>query len=279
MKKLIRKLLREYVLLLNETMVPINNEFHEHGDANYITIAQDDTTNNFLMLFVELHKEGNYQIYSYYFQVFNENGEALTKRLYTREDTSKYLPQEIKGTIIPLVKEITINLINRIKPLIIKRTAMEDLNEKGMVRYNEISNLLQNELGYKLVWQGKDYDNKESWKFVRDGVEQELNESNIEKEYKFESSELGKILHRADMNLREYNKKHPLILYNSSKNGGIQYSELIVASQRIQDELGFKLIWQGRTDDYKQGWTFQKNGIKHELNENTIIDFSHSIKK
>src|ERR1017187_2741655 len=177
MKRLIKQRLRENMDLLNETMIPTNNtNQHENNESNFITIAQDDKTKDFLLLAVELHEENDVFIYSYFFQVVTENGDRKTNRLYTRDETNQYLPQEIKKTIIPLVKQITINLVNRIKPKKIKRTAMEYLNEKGMVRYNEISSLLQNELGYKLIKQGKDEQGKESWLFMRNGVETNLTE-------------------------------------------------------------------------------------------------------
>lgn len=209
MKRLIKKILRETMDLLIETMIPTNNtNQHENNESNFITIAQDDKTKDFLLLAVELHKENDAFIYSYFFQVVSENGDLKTNRLYTRNETNQYLPQEIKKTIIPLVKQITIALVNRIKPKTIKRTAMEYLNEKGMVRYNEISNLLQSELGYKLIKQGKDEQGKESWLFMRNGVETNLNEDTIEEHYNFNSSDLGKSLSNANVLFAETLKKN-----------------------------------------------------------------------
>ena len=209
MKRLIKQRLRENMDLLNETMIPTNNtNQHENNESNFITIAQDDKTKDFLLLAVELHEENDVFIYSYFFQVVTENGDRKTNRLYTRDETNQYLPQEIKKTIIPLVKQITINLVNRIKPKKIKRTAMEYLNEKGMVRYNEISSLLQNELGYKLIKQGKDEQGKESWLFMRNGVETNLTEDSIEEHYAFNSSNLGKSLSKANDLFAENLKKN-----------------------------------------------------------------------
>ena len=110
----------------------------------------DIKTKEFLVLIVELYQVSDGFIYSYLFQIFDENGGIITKRLYSRNESDKYLPQEIKPKIIPLVKEMTINLVNRIKPDIINRISMEKLNDKSIIRYNEISQLLENELGYKL---------------------------------------------------------------------------------------------------------------------------------
>ncbi|MGZ4097537.1 MAG: hypothetical protein ACXVNM_01580 [Bacteroidia bacterium] len=58
---------------------------------------------------------------------------------------------------------------------------MEDI-DKNSPRYANITNILI-EMGYKLVHQGKNKDNKESWKFVRDGEEMEINENTIEENY------------------------------------------------------------------------------------------------
>ena len=43
MKDLIKRLLRENLELIRELMIPTEgNEPHEHGDANYYVVAQDD---------------------------------------------------------------------------------------------------------------------------------------------------------------------------------------------------------------------------------------------
>ena len=217
MKGLIKKLLHEEMRLLMEVMIPTNNtDPHNYGTAEYVTIAQDDKTGYFLLLIVELHDAGKDGfVYSYFFQVFDKDENVKTNRLYKKEDANKYLPLEIKNEIIPLVKKMTVNLVNRIKPNIIKRTAMEYLNEKGMVRYNEISELLQKELGYELVKQGKDEQGKESWTFKRNGVETNLNEGTIEEHYKFNSTRIGKILLKAEKELNESIKKTGLIFWDS----------------------------------------------------------------
>jgi len=182
MKHLIKKLLREHIL--NEVMIPTTgNEPHENGDANYFAIAQDDETQEFLVLWVELKKEDNGEYtYSYFFNLANPNG-GFSNRFYTRAETAKYLPMEIKSTVIPLVKQMTINLVNRIKPNIIRRDAVEFLTQKGMERYDIISKLLQDEMGYKLVWQGKNSEGKQSWKFEKDGHQTEMNEDTISEYY------------------------------------------------------------------------------------------------
>jgi hypothetical protein len=53
--------------IMNEIMTPNKNKPHENNDNNYIVIAQDDKTNDFLLLIVELHKENSEHIFSYFF--------------------------------------------------------------------------------------------------------------------------------------------------------------------------------------------------------------------
>ena len=52
-----------------------------------------------------------------------------------------------------------------------------------MERYDIISKLLQDEMGYKLVWQGKNSEGKQSWKFEKDGHQTEMNEDTISEYY------------------------------------------------------------------------------------------------
>ena len=166
-------------------MIPTSgNEPHEHGNANYIAIAQDDNTGKFLVLWVELNKEENSEyVYSYFFNIVDSHSGEMSNRFYTRAETAEYLPQEIKSSIIPLVKRMSVNLVNRIQPKIIKREAVEFLTQKGMERYDEISKLLQNEMGYKLVWQGKNSEGKAAWKFQKDGIETDMTEDTISEYY------------------------------------------------------------------------------------------------
>lgn len=198
-KEIIKKILKEEINRLLEEMVPTDNKPHELGENNYVTIAQDNITNDFLLLFVELHEESDEHIFSYFLQLFNENGDPISKRLYKREDSLKYLPQNIKPLILPLVKEMTINLVRRIDPKIINRTSMELLNDKTMKRFNEISELLQNELKYELIWSGKNDEGKSVWKFKKNGNEIDLNEDTIEHFYKFNDDRIKKSLMEAEM--------------------------------------------------------------------------------
>ncbi len=208
LKETIRRVLREEVMIITEVMIPTSNDLHENGENNYIVIAQDDNSNDFLLLFVELHKENDGSVFSYYFQVFNEGGIPITKRLYKREDALKFLPQNIKTSIIPLVKQMTIRLINRLNPNIINRVSMEFLNNKMMGRYDEISELLQKELGYVLIWRGKNEEGKDVWKFRKNDIDTELTEETISHFYTFNGKRLRKSLEEAEVMKNELIKKN-----------------------------------------------------------------------
>jgi hypothetical protein len=87
-----------------------------------------------------------------------------------------------------------------------------------MKRYDKISKLLQDELGYTLIEQGKNEEGKESWKFKRDGVETELNEDTIGFFYTFNEERWVKSMEKAHLKLIESIKKNPLILGNKKNN-------------------------------------------------------------
>jgi hypothetical protein len=168
-----------------------------------------------LVLWVELHEEDNGEhTYSYFFNLADNEGN-FSDRFYTRAETAKYLPQEIKSSIIPMVKTMTINLIDRIQPNIINRNAVEFLTQKGMERYDIISKLLQDEMGYELFWQGKNSEGKQEWKFKKDGIVTEMNEETISEYYIPSADKWVESMKKAHIKLRESVKKNPLILGNN----------------------------------------------------------------
>ena len=195
-----------------EVMIPSHRDgYHELGETNYVVIAQDDITYDKLVLFTELHKENNYYIYSYFFDVFDKNGNKKTRRIYTRDKTSKYLPKEIKPNIIPLVLKMTKSLINRIKPDIIQRETSEYIPKEYMDRYDIISKLLQDDLGYKLINHDVG-DNGHRWIFSKDGKNIDMDENSILEYYSKRPSVYDKILVRAEVNFLKEIKKNPLKL-------------------------------------------------------------------
>lgn len=83
-----------------------------------------------------------------------------------------------------------------------------------MERYDIISKLIQDELGYTLIEQGKNSEGKESWKFQKNDVETELNEDTIGFFYTFNEERWSKSMEKAHIKLTESIKKNPLILGN-----------------------------------------------------------------
>ena len=198
--------------LIHEVMVPTyRDDYYEIGETNYMVIAQDDITDDKLVLFTELHKENNYHVYSYFFDIFDRNGNKKTSRIYTRDKASKYLPKEIKTTIIPTVLKMTKSLVNRIKPDIIQRETAEYIPEEHMKRYDVISKLLQSDLGYKLVDHKVDADGHR-WVFSKNGKNIDLDENTILDHFHKRPSVYDEILVRAESNLLDEIKKNPLKL-------------------------------------------------------------------
>ena len=117
-----------------------------------------------------------------------------------------------------MVKTMTTNIVNRIQPNIINRNAVEFLTQKGMERYDIISKLLQDEMGYELVWQGKNSEGKQEWKFKKDGVETEMNEDTISEYYIPSADKWKESMKKAHIKMIESIKKNPLILGNKKNN-------------------------------------------------------------
>ena len=80
------------------------------------------------------------------------------------------------------------------------------------MKYDIISKLLQNELGYELINQGKDDENNHVWTFVKNGKTIDMNENTISSYYVPSAAHHQEILARAHENLLNEIKKNPLKL-------------------------------------------------------------------
>ncbi len=67
-----------------------------------------------------------------------------------------------------------------------------------MKRYDEITRLFQEELGYKLIWWGKDDEGKDSWKFQKGDELLGFNKETLEEHYNLSSKLHYNILERAE---------------------------------------------------------------------------------
>ena len=163
-------------------MVPnIEPPFTQFPNANAIIVAKDKSNDyeTYLILSVTLDCDNDVCDYSYGFSLHDKDFNKVKPYMYLKSEVDKYLPLELKGEIRQLIHDMTKNLIKRLQPKIIKREAMEKLNNDSLKRYNEITNLLINELGYELLKSGIN-DGINYWVFKKlNGEEISLNERNI----------------------------------------------------------------------------------------------------
>ena len=157
-------------------------------------IAIDDNNDmyHYLVLFSALTPTVNklHYHYSYGFTVHNKDWYVTTGPLYNRGDAAKYLPLDLYGKIIPLVLDMTKNLIKRINPPRIIRETMEALEGNSLKRYDKITDLLINELGYRMEKEGVTPEGKNYWIMTNgDGKNVTIDES-----YELNNSEKRRIM-------------------------------------------------------------------------------------
>lgn len=204
-KSLIKKLLRKH--FLREEMKPsVSKDFGQRGLQNIKLIATDDNSENehYLMLLVNLEKQTNsiYE-YTYGFYTLDKNENTTGKIMYRRDEVSKYLPQQLKGQIMSYIVDMTRDLIIRINPKQITRQTMERLEDDSLKRYEKITNLFVNELGYKQK-RHTEHNGLHEWLFVKnDGSEMTLNENEL-LNYKF--SKIEEKVMRMNKVIRELHK-------------------------------------------------------------------------
>jgi hypothetical protein len=153
MKGFIKKILREGLFYENMES-DIRLPFIENGEHNYTVIATDKENDDehYLILNTSLLKLSNirYEL-SFGLYVINKSLDKSSNYFYTREEVNKYLPNQLKGKVTPLVNEMSINLIKRIQPKSIEMQTTEKLEGDSLKRYDKIIDLLVNELNYKLI--------------------------------------------------------------------------------------------------------------------------------
>lgn len=156
---------------LSEAMTTrIDDEFTERDYWNAIVIAVDDNNDfeHYLVLTVNLIPDTNKikYILSYGFSLYNVKTEKVGHYLYNRNEVAKYLPTDLKGRISPIVINMLENLVNRIKPPIIHMTTEEILSGGSLKRYDNITDLLINKLGYILQDSGVNAFGKNYWVLI-----------------------------------------------------------------------------------------------------------------
>ena len=183
MKEVIKMLLREglfYESMESDIRLP----FTENGEHNYIVIATDKENDNehYLILNTSLLKLTNirYEL-SFGIYVVNKSLDKTSNYFYSREEVNKYLPSQLKVKVMPLVNEMSVNLIKRIQPKSIEMQTAEKLEGDSLKRYDKIIDLLVNELNYNKI---NDYekDGIHYWVF---NVKNENNINEVKNKYQY----------------------------------------------------------------------------------------------
>lgn len=155
-------------------------------------IAKDETNKNehFLVLSVNLVPRNNDYELSYGFSVHNIDSDKVGKYMYSRNEVSKYLPQDLKGKITPEVFKMSKSLINKIKPNKIYMEQFENIDNSSnsFKRFETFADFIIN-LGYKLEdgYPKRNNLNKFEWVFINSNNEkQTVTEENLHEmeEYK-----------------------------------------------------------------------------------------------
>jgi HSP90 family molecular chaperone len=149
MRSLIKKLLKEFVeIKLNEW----EDNISDFGKVVSTLIWCDREKQQKLYLFVGFNTYGELESFSYSFMLLNENNEPLTEYMTEKDEVSKYLPNEIKNKkqIFPIIKNMTRKLLDNNIPKKILRKTVEPLGGDSLKRYEEITNIMVNEYGYKI---------------------------------------------------------------------------------------------------------------------------------
>ena len=180
MKTLIQKLLRES-LFLEIMQSDIREPFIENGEHNYIVIATDNENEDehYLVLNVSLLKLSDVRNeLSFGIYVISKDLSKTSKYFYTREEVSEFLPNGLRGKVMPLVNKMSKNLIRRIKPKSIEMQTAERLSGDSLKRYEKIIEMLTNELDYIKI---NDYekDGIHYWVFNKNNKEEIFDEQTI----------------------------------------------------------------------------------------------------
>lgn len=181
MKGLIKRLLREAMIsALNDWKRNIS----DHGDQLSTLISKDNETGNKLYLFVGFKKIDGLMNYSYSFMLVNKDDKPITGFITNRKVTKQYLPNEIKNKrlILPIIEDMTRKLLDKQLPDIIVRETSEPIENDSLIRYEQITNIMVNEYGYKLIEKTKNPFGGTKWVLSRKEItdnNKQLNENYV----------------------------------------------------------------------------------------------------
>jgi hypothetical protein len=150
------------------------NNISDFGKVLGVLISEDNETKNKLYLFVGFTpmtgKLANYYEYSYSFMLLDKNDKPITNYLTSRKEVKQYLPKDLIGnrSIFPIIKIITRKLLdNNMSIENIFRKTEEKLSGDSLKRYEEITNIMINEYGYKLIQEGDTDFGTHYWKLSK----------------------------------------------------------------------------------------------------------------
>jgi hypothetical protein len=190
MKGFIKQLLREQMISFIDNWSDNVNILKDTKSTVVTTlISKDDETNNRLFLFVGFRHHPTISEYSYSFMLLDKDNKPLTDYLTTRSEVSQYIPEDIKNKkqIFPIIINMTRELMDAELPQNIFRKTVEPVDGDSLKRYEEITNIMVNEYGYRLDSTEKTKDNRTIWYLTKDSEtdnNKTMNESyNIIHEY------------------------------------------------------------------------------------------------
>jgi hypothetical protein len=180
MKSLIRRILREEMISFIDNWV----ENFTSPDKGVVAtlISKDDVTNDKLYLFVGFVEGDNFSEYTYSFILLDPDNNPLTDYLTRRNEVINYIPYDIKNKrlLFPIIKDMTRRLMDQHLPQNIVRRTVEPLSGDSLIRYEEITNIMINEYGYRLDNVVKDKFGYTTWNLTKVGETEnnsEMNES------------------------------------------------------------------------------------------------------
>jgi hypothetical protein len=185
MKDLIKKLLKE--VMTSELYNWKDNINIFNNDNTFVIttlISKDYKSNNKFYLFVGLTKDELFSEYSYCFMLLDGKNNPITDYITKKSEVTKYLPEEIKNKklIFPIIKDMTRKLMDSYLPQNIFRKTIEPIQGDSLIRYEEITNIMVNEYGYKLTEKSTDNFGYTIWKLNRNKINdnnKDMNESYV----------------------------------------------------------------------------------------------------
>jgi hypothetical protein len=147
---------------------------------NYYSTAiySDNETGNILYLlvgFTDSTQNTNYKEFAYSFILYDKNQKPITDFITSPTEASKHIEQTDKKLIFTIIMDLTRKLLDRTLPKKIIRRSAEVLNEKQILRYQKITDIMVNEYGYEVVQERIDELGHTEWLLQRQNVN-EMNE-------------------------------------------------------------------------------------------------------